>query len=104
MAPTRIEFEVVPTGTEWEIKRDGQEFLSVQSKDVAVDEAVFQAARSEPSHIVVRRLDGSTENEAEFGDPSAQPAAPPDPYQQNGSLDPFSSGQHGRPGRRRARG
>lgn len=75
MALTRNEFVVIPTGTDWQIKRNGEDFLAVQSKEVAVDEAVFQAARSEPSHVVVKRLDGSTEDEATFGDVPGAPSA-----------------------------
>lgn len=67
VAATRTKYEVVPTGTCWEIKRDGKDFLAVQTKQVAVDEAVYQASRSEPSHVTVKRLDGGIEEEADFG-------------------------------------
>ncbi|MQA05266.1 MAG: DUF2188 domain-containing protein [Streptosporangiales bacterium] len=88
MAPARSEFEVVPTGTEWQIKRDGQEFVAVQTKQVAVDEAVFQASRNAPSHVVVRRLDGGIEDEANFGD-APQNAAPAGQQQQPAAVRPL---------------
>lgn len=99
MAPARSEYEVVPTGTAWEIKRDGQDFLAVQTKQVAVDEAVFQASRNTPSHVVVRRLDGGIEDEANFGDApqdapagqqqQQQPPAQQQPAQQQPAVRPL---------------
>lgn len=68
MAALRTEFQVVPVGTEWEIKRDGKAFLTVQSKQVAIDEVVVQAGRVQPSSVQVKRQDGSVEEEASFGE------------------------------------
>lgn len=73
MASERTEFEVVATETGWEVKRDSTDFLSVQTRDVAVDEAVYQATQSQPSHVTVKRLDGSVEEEADFGEVTQAP-------------------------------
>lgn len=67
-AAARTRYEVVPTGICWEITRDSKDFLAVQTKQVALDEAVYQASRNQPSHVVVKRLDGGVEDEASFGD------------------------------------
>lgn len=78
--PRQTEFLVVPTGTEWQITRDGQDFLAVQTKQVAIDEAVHQARRAEPSRVVVLRLDGGVEEEASFGVLAPTNATPPQQY------------------------
>lgn len=75
MAPAPTQFEVVPTDTAWEITQDGADFLAVQTRQVAVDEAVFQATQNRPSRVVVKRLDGSVEEEASF-DGESTPAQP----------------------------
>lgn len=85
MTPPRTEFHVVPTGTEWQIKWNGTEFLAVQSKQVAIEEAVFQAKRNEPSHVSVLGLDGRVEEEVSFGEqPQQQTSAPAGRYRQVG--------------------
>lgn len=73
MTPTRTEFQVVPTGAEWEIRQDSIVLLTVQTKQVAIDEAVVQAELAKPSHIVVQTPDGSTEEEANLGDLPGNP-------------------------------
>lgn len=76
MAPIRSEIQVVPVGTAWQVERDGKPFLSVQTKQVAVDEAVIQAQKAEWSHVIVRTDDGEIEEEATFGEgPAGQDAA-----------------------------
>ena len=67
MSPVHTQFEIVPTGTEWLIKRDGREFLALQTKQVAIDEVAAQAERVQSCHVVVKALDGSVEEERTFG-------------------------------------
>lgn len=68
MTPTRTEFQVVPTETDWEIRQDGVVLLTVQTKQVAIDEAAVQAELAKPSHVAVKDTDGEVEDEATFGD------------------------------------
>lgn len=58
------EFEVAPGDEEWQISRDGEPFLTVQTKEVAIEEAVTQARQLRPGRVVVRGRDGSIEDEA----------------------------------------
>ena len=67
-------FQVTPNEGSWRIDRDGTTILEVQSKDVAIEEAVVQARREPQSRVVVRGADGSVEDEAVYQeDVPAQP-------------------------------
>lgn len=67
MTPVYTQFEIIPTGMEWLIRRDGREFLALQTKQVAIDEVAAQVERIESCHVVVKALDGSVEEERTFG-------------------------------------
>ncbi|MQA05251.1 MAG: DUF2188 domain-containing protein [Streptosporangiales bacterium] len=72
MTPTRTPFQVVPTAGGWEIRQDGVALLTVQTKQVAIDEAIVQAELTKPSSVAVLDAAGRVEEEANLGDPLPQ--------------------------------
>lgn len=74
MATEQTVFQVTPDDAWWRIDRDGDVMLVVQSKDVAVEEAVVQARRESQSRVVVRAADGSVEEEAAYRAGAPEPA------------------------------
>lgn len=68
MAQRRTKFEIVPSGPNWEIKRNGKSFLTVLNRQVAIDEAIIQAKQASPSRLVLKRPDGTVEEEAQVGE------------------------------------
>lgn len=57
-------FDVRPVDGRWQIDRDGEVLLVVQTKDVAIEEARIQASKTSPSDVVVHDADeGEVEEE-----------------------------------------
>ena len=75
MADKQTVFQVTPDEGSWRIEKDGEQLLVVQSKDVAIEEAVVQARQVPDSKIVIRAADGSVEEEASYGAGTPTPAS-----------------------------
>lgn len=80
---TSMRYEVIPVEPGWQISRNGRPFLTVQTKQVAVEEALTQARNTGPSRLVLKRRDGSVEDEAHFDS-------------EGSATSPASQEQHGR--------
>lgn len=68
MAAQQTVFQVTPEESHWRIDRDGESMLVVQTKDVAVEEAVVQARQVPQGRVVICTADGTVEEEAAYRD------------------------------------
>lgn len=64
----RTVFHVVPKGPGWQVQRDGDAVLSVDTKKQAIDEARALAKELQPSQVVVHTADGRIEDEMTYQD------------------------------------
>jgi len=73
---SRTLYEVAPRGAEWTVKKRGVDRpLHVEStKAVAVDKAAEIARNDEPSQLLIKRGDGTIEDERTYGNDPYPPA------------------------------
>jgi hypothetical protein len=65
-------FRVVPHGSSWLVKRNGQQTSSHSVRDQAIATAKDDAKWYQPSKLVVHRTDGTIEFEWDFGSDESQ--------------------------------
>jgi hypothetical protein len=75
MATRRVHFEVVPSGNEWDVTRDGKKVSHHRTKQNAVDKAAAAAKREEgDAELRIKRQDGTIQDERTYGhDPRKTP-------------------------------
>ena len=73
---SRTVYEVAPRGAEWTVSKRGVDRpIHVEStKAVAVDKAAEIARGNEPSQLLIKRADGTIEDERTYGDDPYPPA------------------------------
>lgn len=66
----RTIYEVYPSGEKWAVKRRGTERADStwDTKKEAVDRGVELAKANQPSQLVIKRRDGTIEEERTYGD------------------------------------
>lgn len=74
--PSRAVYEVAPRGSEWTVKKRGLERpLHVETtKAVAVEKGVEVARKHAPSQLLIKRADGTIEDERTYGNDPYPPA------------------------------
>jgi len=64
----RKRYEVVPSGSDWQVKHEGKVLSTHSLKSDAVDAGVKVAKANAPSQLVIHRADGTIEDERTYGD------------------------------------
>ncbi|MCA1727070.1 MAG: DUF2188 domain-containing protein, partial [Actinobacteria bacterium] len=67
----RKRYDVMPDGNSWMIKLDGRTVGAFDNKDDAIEFAAKEASQNEPSQVMVRRRDGTFQEERTYGDDPA---------------------------------
>jgi hypothetical protein len=63
----RKRYSVVPNGTQWQVKHNGQVLSAHYTKQPAIDAGQKVAKDNQPSQLVVHRADGTIEFEWTYG-------------------------------------
>ena len=70
----RRQFHVVPAGSMWQVKSNGQVLTSHYTKDPAAESGVKYAKANQPSELYIHRADGTIEDRRTYGDDPYPPA------------------------------
>lgn len=70
----RKKYEVVPNGTKWQVKHNGAVLSTHDTKQAAVDAGVVVTQANKPSQLLIKRADGTIEDERTYG---SDPYPPP---------------------------
>jgi hypothetical protein len=65
------QYEVLPEGDQWIVRKEGKATPPLPSKEMAVETATRRAQEEAPARVVVQREDGTIEEERTFGDDGA---------------------------------
>jgi hypothetical protein len=65
---TRKVYHVVPAGTLWQVKHNGEVLSSHYTKQTAIDAGRTAAKANMPSQLVIHKSDGTIETEYTYGD------------------------------------
>lgn len=60
-------YRVVPNGTNWQVKHDGNVLSNHSLKSNAISEGQGVAKANQPSQLVIHRVDGTIETEHTYG-------------------------------------
>ncbi|GAA3012847.1 DUF2188 domain-containing protein [Actinokineospora diospyrosa] len=66
--PTRKVYEVAPDGTRWKVSHSGQVLSRHDKKADAVDAGRRVAKANAPSQLIIKRANGTIEDESTYGD------------------------------------
>jgi hypothetical protein len=60
-------YHVVPNGTNWQVKHNGQVFSNHILKSAAIESGRQVAIANQPSQLVIHKADGTIETEYTYG-------------------------------------
>jgi hypothetical protein len=63
----RTRYEVTPNGTKWNVSRNGAVVATYGTKQEAVDYAQGRAQADQPSQLLIKRANGTIEDERTYG-------------------------------------
>lgn len=61
-------FRVVPYGSNWQVKHNGNVLTNHYTKDAAIDKGRAYALANQPSQLVLHKADGTIQQEWTYGD------------------------------------
>lgn len=70
----RARYEVVPSGGDWRVTGPGGDLGTYADKDDAIDAGVAAAQANQPSQLIIKKADGTIQDERTYGDDPFPPS------------------------------